>query len=245
MNTALLEFNREIEKNKNILSTHNYNVDLGKKELVNIVGDVIDRGSNYVIKSLPCPDAYKDILMDVKENFKTKGFKDLLKTVVASTAREGLEILGLTEDEIKNLTGLEKSCEKGGLNLTLSAVIGVVEKDFLDRRIVGDYVNDYFAKLKEYVLSNKFLEKLRTSVNRYDMKSSRFVEKCDEWYKAYNEKDTTKILEITDSLSKNITNVRNNSECKSEYEIINNLTKCYIDKNNILEDTDINIIKNI
>ena len=238
-------FNRNIEKDSRILSSFNYDMELGKKELVNIVGDVLDRGSNYVIKSLPCADAYKDILYDVKENFKTNGFKDLLKTVIGSTVREGLEIVGLNEKSIKNLTGLEKVAEKGGLNLTLEAVVGVVESDLLKHRIMGDYVNDYFTRLKEYVLSNKFLEKVRSSVNRYDVKSNGFIEKCDLWYKEYDKGNYDNMKEMLESLSKNIVNVRNNSECKNEYEIINNLTKCFIEKNIKPSDEDLNIIKNM
>ncbi len=237
--------NKTIEKDPRIISSCNYDLELGQKELSNILQDVIDRGADYVIKSLPCADAYKDILIDVKENLKTKGFKDLLKTIVGSTVREGLEIIGIPESSIRNLTGVEKVAEKGGLSLTLGAAIGVAESDLLKNRIMGDYVNDFFNRLKDYVLSNKFLDKVRSSVNRYDIKSNNFIEKCAAWYKEYDKSNLEGMLELSNSLSKNITNVRNNSECKNEYDIINNLTKCFIEKNRIPTKTDINIMKNL
>lgn len=237
--------NEGIDRNSKIISTNNYDIELGEKELTGIIATTIDRGSDYIIKSLPIADAYKDILVDIKEHFKDKGFKDLIKTVVNSSIREGMEIIGIPQKSIKNLTGLEKTCEKGGLNLTLQGIIGVVENDVLKDRIMGDYVYDYFNKMKEYVLSNKFLEKIRSSVNRYDVKSQHFIDKCDKWYNEYEKGNYDLMLDTYDSLRKNYSNVRNNSKCKEEYDIINNLTKLCVEKENLKYPEDINIIKNL
>ncbi len=103
-----------IEKGKNIERTNN--MDGVKKQLQGAVGNALDKVINYTIKALPIPEPLKDIALDIKESFKTKDFKEILKTVVNSSIREGLEILGLEEKSIKSIIEAKDIAIKGRLN---------------------------------------------------------------------------------------------------------------------------------
>ena len=60
--------NEEIEKNK--------------EEVINIISNILDKGSNYVIKSMPINSHIKEILIDVKKVIKDKEFSQILKVAV-------------------------------------------------------------------------------------------------------------------------------------------------------------------
>ncbi|MEG2459491.1 MAG: hypothetical protein RSB51_00345 [Clostridia bacterium] len=223
----------------------NFDLDSGKKELSSIVLKTVDRGADYVIKSMPIPEQFKNILTDIKGSFLKDGFKNLVKVAVNSSIEEGLQMLGMKESDIKSLGDTKQIYKDGGLPFAIQGIIDCNQSETLDHRIVGDYVYVFYDRLKNYVLGNKFMEKIDNSVDRFENKADRFIEKCNSWYDAYKEKDMEKINEISDELNKNIGNVRNDSNCKIENGIIQNITKLCNEKEAFLSKTEFNICKSM
>ena len=133
---------RDIELDNSIVAMKN---DLSKASET-----ALDKAANYIIKAMPVPDAIKDVLKDVKEAIKTKDLKNVVSTVVTSSIREGLEILGLSNESIKNVYKLKDVAMKGGLAQALKNGIEIIANNYLKNNIVGKYVYNFFDKLKNF-----------------------------------------------------------------------------------------------
>lgn len=206
----------ELEKDRKL--------DLFNEDLTNVIGKAIDSAANYVIKSIPAPDAIKDVLYDVKEAIKTRDLKTILTTTVKSTLREGLEMIGMSSKDIKTLTDFKDISLKGGLIQGIKNAIDIVANNFLKNNIVGNHVYTFFNKLKEYVLSNDFKQKISKKVNELVAKKDKFLEKCEAWYKAYNNMDLTSVNKISEELASNKYITRRYDDCARENSIIQNMT---------------------
>ena len=119
-NTKNISNDIDITKDKNILEVQNINV------FSNILSNLIDKGTNYIIKSLPVNSSTKDILIDVKDAFKTKNFKNIVSTAVKSSIREGLELLSIPKNVIQDINNIKNIATAGGLSCALSAGIDIV-----------------------------------------------------------------------------------------------------------------------
>ena len=129
-----------------------------KQEFTNIVGKVIDSGTNYVIKALPVSENIKDIILDIKSAFKTKDFKEILKTAVNSTIREGLEVLSLPKNILSDITKISKVAFKGGLSSALSASIDIIANKYLKKSIFSPILDKAIKDIKLYTSSSTFKE---------------------------------------------------------------------------------------
>lgn len=225
MNINLTEIGKNVELNLNKFESNRQEV------FVNIVGKAVDKGAEYVIKELPVPDSVKDILQDVRESIKTKDVKNVLNTAVKSTIREGLEILGLSQKQIKTLSDLKDISSKGGLVNSIKNVIELVGNNFLKNNIVGDYVYDFFDNLKKFIQSNSFMEKINQLIQKVKDKKDDFLKKVDEWYKCYSEGDVDRLTELASNINRKNDIISIDEECSKENNIVQNVTAMLNNKN--------------
>ena len=205
-----------------------------KKDLSNAAEKAIDHASKYIIKAMPVPDAVKDVLLDVKEAIKTKDIKQVVDTVVKSTVREGMELVGISSSSINSIMELKNVASKGGFITSLKNGIEIVAKNYLKNNIVGDYVYDFFDKLKSYIMNKEFGKYLNNVINKLQQKKDKFLEKCEEWYNAYKEMNIDKVNSIATELSSNKYVLSRYTDCSKENNIIQNMTAMVNNKKDIL-----------
>lgn len=228
---------RDIELDNSIVAMKN---DLSKASET-----ALDKAANYIIKAMPVPDAIKDILKDVKEAIKTKDLKNVVSTAVTSSIREGLEILGLSNESIKNVYKLKDVAMKGGLAQALKNGIEIIANNYLKNNIVGKYVYNFFDKLKNFVLTNSFSEKINEFLRKLEQKKDKFFEKCNEWYNSYANMDLEKINSIAKNLNGKKEMLSQYLECAKENQVIQNMTKMVNSKQEKLTTNQLQLCKTL
>lgn len=209
-------------------------IDVLKSDLQSVSESALEKSMNYIIKSVPIPDAVRDILKDVKDAIKTKQLKEIIGTAVNSSVREGLEISGLSKNNINTLKDVKNFALKGGLVILLKNGLEIVENKFLKNNIVSDYVYNFFAKLKNYILSNEFLKKINSMVDRLTNKKTEYLQKCEDWYDAYGKMDIEKMNKLSEELGTNRYITSRYEDCNRENNIIQNMTKMVNAKKGVL-----------
>lgn len=237
------------------LSTLNRNLDLDYKldldliknrnEFTNIVGNVIDKGANYVIRGMPINNHIKDILIDVKDSIKTKDFNEILKTAVNSSIREGLEILSFPKSILSDISKIKDIAINGGLVEGLCAGIEIISKKFVDKNVYDVYIKDFFDKTRDFIKSNEFLNKINIGMNKCIEKINNFKEACKEWYNAYDKFDLESINNIANTLNKKRNNVSFNAECINQNNVIQNMTRLINNKKDKLSELQMQICSSI
>ncbi|MDD2627398.1 MAG: hypothetical protein PHR25_00670 [Clostridia bacterium] len=230
-----------IEKSKNIERTNN--VDGIKKQLQGAVGNALDKVINYTIKALPIPEPLKDITLDIKESFKTKDFKEILKTVINSSIREGLEILGLDENSIKGIMEAKNIAIKGGLIQGIKATVDMNAKRYINGNLFGNDLEDIFNNIVNSVMSKDFKDKLDKNIQNITKKTDDFLNKCKEWYKAYEKMDYNEINKLAESIKKESVKVKADSKCIKESNIIQNITALVNNKKDKLSEAQLQFCK--
>ena len=214
-----------------------------KKDISKASETALDKAANYIIKAMPVPDAIKDILKDVKDAIKTKDFKNIVSTAVSSSVREGLEILGLSNESIKNIYKLKDVAMKGGLAQALKNGIEIIANNYLKNNIVGKYVYDFFHKLKNFVLTNSFSQKINEFLKKLEQKKEKFFQKCNDWYNAYSNMDIEKINTIAKNINGKKEMLSQYVECAKENQVIQNMTKMINSKHQKLTDNQLQLCK--
>lgn len=209
-------------------------IDVLKSDLQSVSESALEKSMNYIIKSVPIPDAVRDVLKDVKDAIKTKQLKEIIGTAVNSSVREGLEISGLSKNNINTLKDVKNLALKGGLVILLKNGLEIVENKFLKNNIVSDYVYNFFAKLKNYILSNEFLKKINSMVDRLTNKKTEYLQKCEDWYDAYGKMDIEKMNKLSEELGTNRYITSRYEDCNRENNIIQNMTKMVNAKKGVL-----------
>ena len=196
-----------------------------KEELKNILIKTIDKGGNYIIKAMPVNKHIKDILSDVKECITGGEFKDIVSTAIESSLKEGKEILGLTDRELKYINKMINTAFAGGLTKNINIGVATIENVKKYGNLFYNYIEDFFESLKSYIASTGFEERVNTAVSRCLNKVDEFKKICTNWYNAYDKFDLNNISSIADKLDKMKNKVEFNDKCVSENTIIQNVTE--------------------
>ncbi len=230
---SVKEISKELELDKEL--------DGLKGQLSKIVTNTVDKVATYTIKAMPIPEGFKDVLYDVKDAFKTKDFKEIITTVVNSSVREGLEILGLDKTSIKSLKEVKEIAEKGGLIYGVKAGVEIIAKKYLRNNIVSDYIYDFFDKLKDSPFTNDFSEKLEGSIRKIEELKDKFLDKCEEFKQAYENFDVEKIKNLANEVEESFKNVKLDKECIRKNKTIQNISMLVSNKNSKLTDAQLQL----
>lgn len=196
-----------------------------KEELKNILIKTIDKGGNYIIKAMPVNKHIKDILSDVKECITDGEFKDIVSTAIESSLKEGKEILGLTDRELKYINKMINTAFAGGLTKNINIGVATIENVKKYGNLFYNYIEDFFESLKSYIASTGFEERVNIAVSKCLNKVDEFKKICSNWYTAYDKFDLNNISSIADKLDKMKNKVEFNDKCVSENTIIQNVTE--------------------
>lgn len=244
---AVLEINKvkDIVNNLNITKDMQVELNKNKRGIQKVVYNVVNRGADYVIKAMPVNDSVKDILIDVRKSLETKDFKSILKTVVDSSVREGLELLNTPKNVISDINKVKNIALKGGLKEGISAAIDIVTNKYLKGNIFASIIKDFINKTKDFIFSKKFREKLDKGIDNLLNKVEEYKDKCKSWYESYDKLDIAKMNEIASSLKKERRNVTISSECSKQNNVIQNMMELVNTKKDKLSNLQLQICNNL
>ncbi len=200
-------------------------IEKNKEEIINIILNVIDKGANYVIKGMPVNEHIKEILSDVKKVLKEKDFLQILNVALTSSIREGLEMMGISDDNIKEINKMIDTAFKGGLTNCINLGIDIVSAGKKYGNIFFNYIDDFFGGIKNFISSTEFKKKIYSSVEKCLNKVDDFKELCNDWYDAYDSFNINEIKNIAGKLNKLKSKVLFNNDCINENNIIQNITE--------------------
>lgn len=212
-NEIMLDLNNDLQINRS------------KREFTNMTQNIVSRGADYVIKAMPVNNNIKEILLDVKEAFKTKDFKKILGTAVNSCVREGIEMLNFPINVLKDINKVKEITLKGGLREGISSAIDIVTNKYLKGNLFAVHIKDFINQLKNFVFSNKFTEKLDMGIRLFKDKANEYQKLCQSWHEAYQNKDFEKMDIVAKTLNTRQRSVNADSECVRQNRIIQNITE--------------------
>lgn len=244
-NLILLNNDKNLINNLEINKKMDFQEYRNKEEYTNVVSKVIDNGVSYIIKALPLNNSVKDIFIDVKNAFKTKDFKEILKTAINSTIREGLEVLNLPKTVISDITRIGRVAFTGGLSSSICSGIDIISNKYLKNSIFSPLINNVLGDLKKYVFSNDFKTKINSGVEKLLTKTKEFNEQCDNWYNLYEKFDIEGMNKISNIIKKMQTHVVNDNQCLTQSNIISNMTKLVNSKREKLSPMQLQICNSI
>lgn len=220
-------------------------IEKNKQEIIGIVSKIISKGSNYIIRAMPVNEHIKDILLDVKEVLDEGEFKNILKVAVSSSISEGINIIGIKDDELENIDKMVEIAFDGGLDKSINIGIDMIENMKKYGNLFYNYIEDYFENLKAFVSSKDFKNKVYSGITKCLNRVESFKDMCNEWYDAYDKFDLNDIKDIAGKLKKMKKNVSFDNGCISENTIIQNVTELVARKNKKLTKTQFDICSNL
>lgn len=235
----------EVELIKNIDKDLNLDLSKEKQAFDKVVGNVIDKGTDYILKAMPIQENVKDILIDVKNSFKTKDFTKIVQTAVSSSLREGLELLGTPINMIKDINKIKDAAFKGGLRQGLIAGIDIITDKYLKGNIMGDVIAKFLDETKNFINSKRFVIKIDEAIKKLILKQDKFRLLCAEWYKAYDKMDLSLLNDIAKQISTKQKTSVISTEIMKAAKIILNMTEFVNNKKDKLTPTQLDICKSL
>lgn len=220
-------------------------VEKNKEEVLDMINNVIDKGANYVIKSMPVNTHIKDILLDVKKVIKDKEFSQILKVALTSSINEGLNAIGVSDEDLKEINKVVDTALQGGLTNSINIGLDIVSTAKKYGNIFYNYIEDFFTGLKSFISSVEFKKKLYSSLEKCLDKVDNFKELCNDWYDAYDSFNMEDIKNIAGKLNKMKNKVWFNNNCLTENTIIQNITEFVDRKKQKLTKTQFEIFSNL
>lgn len=234
-----------ISLNKDIDEKLSFQEERNRNEYSNTVAKVVDNSIGYIIKALPVNENIKQIALDVKDAFKTGNFKEIVKTAVKSSIKEGLEILNLPKNVISDITKISKIAFSGGLSSALSAGIDIISKKYLKNNIFSSVLFKITNETKNYVFSKDFKIKIDNNINKLLEKNNKFNDLCQKWYESYEKFDLFNMNSLCKSIKNMQKHIVNDKDCKVQSDIIENMTNLINTKNSKLSPIQMQICNNI
>jgi len=219
-------------------------IEKNKEEVVNIINKVLDKGANYVIRSMPINKHIKDILIDVKKVIKEKDFSQILKVALTSSLNEGMEAIGIEDKELQEIKKMMNTALNGGLPNAINIGLDIISSGKKYGNIFYNYIDDFFYKLKGFVSSADFKKKMYAGVEKSLDKVDDFKELCNDWYDAYDSFDMNNIKGIAKKLNGMKSKVSFNNDCVNENSIIQNITELVDNKKEKLSKSQFQICSN-
>lgn len=199
-------------------------IEKNKKEIIQIIENTIDKGANYIIKSMPVNKHIKEILISVKQALKESDFSNVIKVALISSINEAKGSLKLNND-LNNIEDMVDLAFDGGITSSLKIGIDMIENTKKYGNLFYNYIEDFFLNLKGFIVSKEFKSKVYLGVSKCLNKVDNFKKVCSDWYSAYDSFNIDSIKEIATKLNKMKGKVSFDTNCMNENSIIQNVTE--------------------
>lgn len=199
-------------------------IEKNKKEIIQIIENTIDKGANYIIKSMPVNKHIKEILINVKQALKESDFSNVIKVALISSINEAKGNFKLNSD-LNNIEDMVDLAFDGGITSSLKIGIDMIENTKKYGNLFYNYIEDFFLNLKGFIVSKEFKSKVYLGVSKCLNKVDNFKKVCSDWYSAYDNFNIDSIKEIATKLNKMKGKVSFDTNCMNENSIIQNVTE--------------------
>ena len=221
----LLSLENVINKSRKLNNNIELNILNNNEDFNNILTNIIKKGIDYGIKSLNSSENNDGLVNIIKEVSKGKELKEIIKTCVDASISQALENKKGNIDLLKSLKSFKDISIKGGLRYLLSAGVDILFRKATKLNLFKPIVEKILFNVKNFIMSNSFIQKLDVSINKIINRKNEFKKDCLNWHKAYEEFNLKKINEIAKVLQENKNKIQNDPDCIKENNIIQNITK--------------------
>lgn len=190
------------------------------------IGQIVNSAIDFGLKEI-LPDFVEDEVIEVKDALFTGGLKEGIDTAIENAINLGKNIVGIFNENFKDIDQVEKSLEKGeiieGISDSIDFIVNKLEKS----NIISTNISELIKNGKNLILGNVD-SNIQNEFNS-ELKSLKKIEKyIKNWEKYYSEKNigglNTEFNKIKKQL-KNIIPLENIINNVRKIENINQLIK--------------------
>lgn len=233
--------------NQNHILDKNIEMDIfqNKENLVKILTNIIKKGVDYGTKALNFNESNQGIVQSVRELLKGKDLKKIVESSVNVSVQQGIENQKLDINELKQLGAFKELSLKGGLRFLLSAGVDVMFSKISKLNLFKPLIEKLVHNVKNFIMSNSFIQKLNTGIQKLIDKTKDFKAICQKWYDAYNEFDIAKLTQLASELETKKEKLAIDGDCMRQNNTIQNMTKLINNKKEKLSQLQLQICKNL
>ena len=151
------------------------------------VGQIVNSAVDFGLREI-LPDFVEDEVLEVKDALITGGLKEGIDTAVENAINLGKNIIGIFNENYKNIDQVENSLKKGELIEGISSSIDFIVNKLEDSKIISTNVSDLIKNGKNLILGN-VNNNMQNEFNN-ELKALKKIEKyIKNWEKHYSEKN--------------------------------------------------------
>lgn len=241
----ILQLEKYTNKKNSLSNELELNIMNNKENFDSMITSILKRGIDYGVKALDISKDSDGIINSIKEIVNSKDLKEIVKSSVNISLSQALENQKGNMNILKNLNEFKDMSLKGGLRFLLSAGVEILFSKVTKLNLFKPIVEKLVKNVKNFIMSNSFIQKLNNGINKVLEKSNNFKKICENWYKAYDEFNIDSINEIARELDTKKETVLNNSDCLKENNIIQNMTKLINSKKDKLSQMQLQICSDL
>lgn len=234
-------FNRKLNMN-NELELNLFN---SKEDLNKILTNILKKGIDYSMKSLNISENNEGIIKVIKKIANSKELKDIIDSSVNISISQFLENKKDKSLKTGGLNEVKEATLKGGIRFLLTAGIEILFNKKLKLNLFKPIINSVLKRIKDFIISNSFIQKLNNAVNRVINKADEYLKVCKDWYKAYEEFDLKSMNDLAKQLENKKIKIQNNEVCLKENNIIQNMTRLVNSKKDKLSNLQLQICSDL
>lgn len=169
------------------------------------IGQIVNSAIDFGLKEI-LPDFVEDEVIEVKDALFTGGLKEGIDTAIENAINLGKNIVGIFNENFKNIDQVEKSLEKGeiieGISDSIDFIVNKLEKS----NIISTNISELIKNGKNLILGNVD-SNIKNEFNS-ELKSLKKIEKyIKNWEKYYSEKNIEGLNTEFNKIKKQLKNI--------------------------------------
>lgn len=169
------------------------------------IGQIVNSAIDFGLKEI-LPDFVEDEVIEVKDALFTGGLKEGIDTAIGNAINLGKNIVGIFNENFKNIDQVEKSLEKGeiieGISDSIDFIVNKLEKS----NIISTNISELIKNGKNLILGNVD-SNIQNEFNS-ELKSLKKIEKyIKNWEKYYSEKNIEGLNTEFNKIKKQLKNI--------------------------------------
>lgn len=169
------------------------------------IGQIVNSAIDFGLKEI-LPDFVEDEVIEVKDALFTGGLKEGIDTAIENAINLGKNIVGIFNENFKDIDQVEKSLEKGeiieGISDSIDFIVNKLEKS----NIISTNISELIKNGKNLILGNVD-SNIQNEFNS-ELKSLKKIEKyIKNWGKYYSEKNIEGLNTEFNKIKKQLKNI--------------------------------------
>lgn len=169
------------------------------------IGQIVNSAIDFGLKEI-LPDFVEDEVIEVKDALFTGGLKEGIDTAIENAINLGKNIVGIFNENFKDIDQVEKSLEKGeiieGISDSIDFIVNKLEKS----NIISTNISELIKNGKNLILGNVD-SNIQNEFNS-ELKSLKKIEKyIKNWEKYYSEKNIEGLNKEFNKIKKQLKNI--------------------------------------